>query len=44
MQSYGELFSCLMEEGNLKAPYAVADFNVVGHISKLMSAACSLRN
>ena len=41
----GELFSCQREEGNSKDPYAVAvmsDGNVVDHIPRLMSAACSL--
>ena len=52
IQSYlkfnvGELFSCQREEGNSEDPYAVvviSDGNVyvVGHILRLMSAACSL--
>ena len=43
----GELFSCQRQERNSEYPYAVAvilngNVYVVGHIPKLMSAACSL--
>ena len=43
--SVGEEFQCEREEGNSEDPYAVAikhSGEVVGHVPRLMSAACSL--
>ena len=42
--SIGEEFHCKREEGNSEDPYAVAVYNggVVGHVPRLISAACSL--
>ena len=43
--SYGETFNCLREMGNVFDSFAatvVRDGEIIGHVPKLISAACSL--